>query len=318
MSTELEDRLTESMHSYAASVSTAGVTRLAARAAARHRHRQLAIGGTATAFAAAGTAGVLLVTLAAARPAPPGVLGAQTAAYVTTRTEQALAGRAQADFVFVRTTVGGPGVPAAPWAPRTRVTTTENWSYGRQNRMEVYAAHGKPVADTGLQATSKTTTVTTVLYRSATWWRSTYRTLAVQRLKVLEPRCGPFLMLGMPFLDETGPAPDWAGLIRHALACGQMVEAGNQVIDGQHVIRLDQTASSEIGGWRSVYWVSSSTYLPVRIRMDATSRPRWWDQEDFTWAQPTRANLALLRVPIPPGFRRVTSPDIGPEAVLAP
>jgi hypothetical protein len=49
----------------------------------------------------------------------------------------------------------------------------------------------------------------------------------------------------------------------------------------------------------------------VRIRMDATSNPRWWDQEDFTWAQPTKANLALLRVPIPAGFRREAPPALG-------
>jgi len=317
MSTDFEDRLAESMHACAASVSTAGVTRLAGRARARHRRRQLAIGGTVTACAAAGTAAVLVVTLATAQPAP-GMLDARTAAYVTTQTEHALAGRAHADFVFVRTTVGGPGVPQAPWAPRTRVTVTENWSYRRQNRMEAYAAHGAPVVDIGIHGTSKTTTVTTVLYQSATWWRATYDTVGVQRLKVLPPRCGPFLMLGLPFLDEAGPSPDWADVIRHALACGQLVEAGRQIVDGQHVIRLDQTASSELGGWRSVYWVSSSTYLPVRILTEATSSPRWWDQEDFRWVQPTKANLALLRVPIPAGFRRVAPPEIGPIIGIFP
>jgi len=317
MSTDLEDRLAESMRAYAASIGTVGVSRLAGRARARHRRRQLAIGGSLTACAAAGTAGVLVAALAAA-PSARGVLTARTAAYVTTRTEHALAGRAHTDFVYVRTTVGGPGVPEAPWAPRTRVTATENWSYGRQSRMEAYAAHGSPVVDIGIHGTSKTTTVTTVLYRSATWWRATYDTLGVQRLKVLAPRCGPFLMLGMPFLDEAGPSPDWAGLIRHALACAQLVEAGRQVIDGQHVIRLDQTASSEIGGWQTVYWVSASTYLPVRIRMDATSSPRWWDQEDFLWVRPTKANLAMLRVPIPAGFRRVPPPDIGPVIGILP
>jgi hypothetical protein len=317
MSTDLEDRLAESMHAYAASVSTATVGALARRARARRRRRHLAIGGTLTACAAAGTAGVLVVTLAAVQPAP-GVPGARTAAYVTTQTEHALAGRAHADFVYVSATVGGPYVPESPWAPRTRLTTTENWSYGRQNRTEAYAAHGAPVADIGIQAASKSTTVTTVLYRSATWWRSAYRTVAVQGLKVLAPKCGPYVMLGMPFLDETGPSPDWAGLIQHALACGQMVEARRQVIDGQHVIRLDQTASSELAGWRSVYWVSASTYLPVRIRMEGTASPRWWDQEDFRWVQPTAARLALLRVPIPAGFRHVRPPAVGPVAVLGP
>jgi hypothetical protein len=317
MSTDLEDRLAESMQEYAARVSTVGVARLAGRARIRHRRRRLAIGGAATACAAVGTASVLVVTLPAAQPAPS-FLGAQAAAYVTTQTEHALAGPAHADFVYVRTTVGGSYVPESPWAPRTRLTTTENWSYGRQNRMEAYAAHGAPVADIGIQGASKSTTVTTVLYRSAAWWRSTYRTVAVQRLKVLAPKCGPFLMLGLPFLDETGPSTDWAGLIQHALACGQMVEAGRQVIDGQHVIRLDQTASSELAGWRSVYWVSASTYLPVRIRMEGTANPRWWDQEDFRWVQPTAARLALLRVPIPAGFRQVRPPAGGPAAVLGP
>jgi hypothetical protein len=314
MSTELEDRLAESMRAYAADVSTAGVASLAGRARARHRRRQIAVGGALTACAAGGTAAVLVVALASAQPTAS-TLRAQTAAYVTSQTEHALAGRAHTDFVYVRTTVGGPGVPYY-WgtSPRTRVAGAGNWSYGRQDRTEVYAADGKAIADVGTQTKPKATTITTVLYRSATWSRWTEPSTTFVQLS--PAHCRPFSLLAVPFLYSTSQPPNWAGLIRHALTCGQLIEAGRQVIDGQHVIRLEQKAASVPGAaWRSVYWVSSSTYLPVRIRMEPTSGRYWWEQQDFSWSQPTAANLAQLRVRIPAGFRRVRG-SASPVAIL--
>jgi hypothetical protein len=292
------------MRAYAAEVSTARVAKLADRARARHRRRQIAVGGALTACAAGGTAAVLVVALAIAGPTAS-MLPAQTAAYVTSQTEHALADRAHADFVYVRTTVGGPGVPYySGTSPRTRVAEVGNWSYGRQDRTEVYAADGKAIADVGTQAKPKATTITMVLYRPATWSRWTRPSTVVARLSVAHSH--PLSLLAVPFVFSTSQPPNWAELIRHALTRGQLVEAGRQVIDGQHVIRLEQKAASVPGAdWRSVYWVSSSTYLPVRIRMEPTSGRYWWEQQDFSWSRPTAANLAQLRVRIPAGFRRV-------------
>jgi hypothetical protein len=316
MSNELEDHLAESLQACAAGVRTADVTGLAARARAGHRRRRLAIRGTATACAAAGTTAVLVATLAA--PSAPGALNAQTAAYVTRMTEHALAATANDDFVFVRTTVGGPGAPVSYDAPGTPVASAENWSYGRQRRIEIYGAHGRPIADVAMQAGPNATAMTTVVYRSATWWRSD---LNVSHLKEASAtRCSPFALLYVP-LGVTGPSASWPELFRRALACGQVVDAGRQVIDGQHVIRLEQKAPS--AAFRSVYWVNSSTYLPVRIRTYnaetyAVHGKPWWQQEDFRWMRPTAANLAQLEVAIPAGFTRVSAPPYAGLVIILP
>jgi hypothetical protein len=308
MNNELEDRLAESLHASAAGVRTADVANLAVRARAGHRRRLLAIRGTLTVCAAAGTTAVLVVTLAA--PSAPGVLNPQTAAYVTSMTERALGATANDDFVFVRTTVGGPGAPVSYDAPGTRVAGAENWSYGRHRRMEIYAAHGRPIADVAAQAGPKTTTMTTVVYGSATWWRSH---IDVAYLKVMPTtRCSPFGLLGMP-LGVTGLNPSWPELFRRALACGQVVETGRQVIDGQRVIRLEQKARA--AAWQSVYWVNSSTYLPVRIQTYTTEV---YAVQDFRWMRPTAANLAQLGIAIPAGFSRVNAPRYAGLIVILP
>ncbi len=295
MSNELEDRLAESLHACAARVRTADVTGLAGRARAGHRRRRLAIRGTLTACAAAGTTAVLVVMLAA--PSAPGVPNALTAAYVTRLTEHALAGHAHGDVAYVRITTSPAEVYA--FGPRTPVAATAAWSYGLRSREELYDAHGAAVADAWRQPGANGVTVMTVVqYWSATWWRITVRPLVGTRLP--SSKCtGPLFGVGSP----DAAAPDWAKMIRQALSCGRLIETGHQVVDGQHVIRLEQKAPRGTG--QSVYWVSSSSYLPVRIRTESAS-PRSWVQEDFRWLPPTAANLAPLRVHIPAGFRQVS------------
>jgi hypothetical protein len=309
MSTNLEERLVESMRDYAASISTAGVTGLARRVRARHRRRQLAIRGTLAAGAAASTAGVLVITLALAQPAPV-LLGARAAAYVTAQAERALAGRALGDVVYVRTTLGGPGVHDSPYAPGIKVTSADNWSYGRVNRTEAYAARGRAIANVAVQTEPKALRTTMVLYRSAIWWHLTQPVVNVQVKVPGQSACTVYGVIGGPSLGAPNPPASWPETIRHELACGQMIETGRQLIDGQPVIRLEQQVPPIIT-LRTVYWVSLSTYLPVRIRMSSTSGQYWWEQEDFSWLRPTPANLARVRVQIPAGFRRVRAPAAG-------
>jgi hypothetical protein len=45
-------------------------------------------------------------------------------------------------------------------------------------------------------------------------------------------------------------------------------------------------------------YVSPATYLPVRVVIGGL-------RQDYRWLAPTAANLAMLKVHIPPGFRRV-------------
>jgi hypothetical protein len=63
-----------------------------------------------------------------------------------------------------------------------------------------------------------------------------------------------------------------------------------------------------------VLWVSRSTYLPVQMRWSwprGHGLPRGSLTGDFTWLPPTRANLAALRVTIPPGYHQLPSDGRG-------
>jgi hypothetical protein len=68
------------------------------------------------------------------------------------------------------------------------------------------------------------------------------------------------------------------------------------VVDGIDAIKI--TGDSGI-----TLWVSPSTYLPVRLVLGKSVR-----QTDFQWLVPTPANLAQLKVQVPPGFRQVPPP----------
>jgi hypothetical protein len=48
--------------------------------------------------------------------------------------------------------------------------------------------------------------------------------------------------------------------------------------------------------------------------MTAGNAGGWW-RADISWLRPTKANLALLRVPIPAGFRRADLGDF-PNAII--
>lgn len=56
----------------------------------------------------------------------------------------------------------------------------------------------------------------------------------------------------------------------------------------------------------TIIWVDPATYLPVRLTSQWTrptvSVPATFD---FEWLPPTSANLALLKVRIPPGYTQV-------------
>jgi hypothetical protein len=67
------------------------------------------------------------------------------------------------------------------------------------------------------------------------------------------------------------------------------------VVDGVDAIKMTGSAG------QLTLWVNPTTYLPVRFTVGPL-------QNDFQWLRPTPANLALLRVPVPAGFRQVPPP----------
>jgi len=86
--------------------------------------------------------------------------------------------------------------------------------------------------------------------------------------------------------------------IHGALACGGLSVTGRTRVDGAAAIKL--TGTRRLAKPPITLYVSPATYLPIRIVIGGL-------REDYRWLAPTAANLAMLKVRIPPGFRRVKS-----------
>jgi hypothetical protein len=103
----------------------------------------------------------------------------------------------------------------------------------------------------------------------------------------------------MPYLDYR-PSPRGVGLARQ-MARGEWRIAGHTRLRGQPAIKLSETRSGTIVGHPVFLWVSAASYLPLRmiwVTHQVTETDNWY------YLPPTKANLANLRVPIPPGYPR--------------
>jgi hypothetical protein len=94
----------------------------------------------------------------------------------------------------------------------------------------------------------------------------------------------------------SGGGNAWPDFIRAQLACGAYTVVGKQAVGGVNAIEI--TGSS--GHLR--LWVNSATYLPMRLEEAGL-------QTDFQWLPATPANLAMLKLPVPPGFHQVPPPS---------
>jgi hypothetical protein len=102
----------------------------------------------------------------------------------------------------------------------------------------------------------------------------------------------------MPYIDFT-PDPRGADLARQ-IARGQWRIVGHTRLRGQPAIKLAQTSSGSYQGHPVYLWVSTASYLPLRMiwGTDGSETDNWY------YLPPSKANLAQLRVPIPPGYPR--------------
>ena len=104
----------------------------------------------------------------------------------------------------------------------------------------------------------------------------------------------------MPYIDYT-PTPRGADLARQ-IAHGQWRIVGHTRLRGQRAIKLAQTRSGTFQGHPVFLWVSTATYLP--LRMVWVSGSKTGEIDDWSYLRPTKANLAQLRVRIPAGYPR--------------
>ena len=98
---------------------------------------------------------------------------------------------------------------------------------------------------------------------------------------------------------------DAAG-IRHQLATGRFKIIRRGVVGGHKAIELGMTglnpSMTGLHATADLLWVDAASYLPLReVLRFSTGRQ---DVADFRFLPPTPANLAKLRIVIPPGYHR--------------
>jgi hypothetical protein len=103
----------------------------------------------------------------------------------------------------------------------------------------------------------------------------------------------------MPYIDYT-PNPRGADLAQQ-IAQGQWRVTGQTRLRGQQAIKLAATPSGHFGGGPVYLWVSTATYLPLRMVWGPPTSYQIWN---WYYLPPSKANLAHLRVPIPSGYPR--------------
>ena len=287
---------------------------LAVRAARRRRRRRIA-----AAAATAGTvvtAGAVIAAVAVAAPVPagPGGQQAQTAAYVVSRTESALAAagsQALVESTRVTTSGGlrieflnGGTLVIADLGSRgsTRVAA---WVYRQRDKFAAYTSSGQLTSVAGITAVRQRKTTTSVDYQHRTWWRSSWPALLPF---AQEPKsgCGDLKLAGLDILGLSGG--DQAAALRAALSCGDYTMAGTHLVDGVQALELKQVPSAASQS-QVTFWVDPATYLPVRgVATFEAPGMAGRAQADYRWLAPTSAHVAELDVTIPPGFTEVSAP----------
>jgi hypothetical protein len=322
MSTDVEELVRDGMHRLAAATDMpAG---LVARARRRVRRRRLAaVAAIAGAAAAGAIAAVVMVVPGAGAPAG-NTLRAQTAAYVTSRVEKALAGGNQ---VFVGRS------DSNVWG------NTVTWAYGSRNRFEEYwpnadyqdrVVNGQrlwdfPPQDRGLPYLAQGTALVggKLVGAYVTYFDQKYSLSPLGSLPASACSTNAALAMGGPMI----PTTHWSAFIDGTLACGAASVTGHVQVDGMETtqitgkpitVRLQPGYAKTVREqWATARWtlyVNPKTYLPVRMYGSTETfggRAGRYTSSSVTnvqWLPPTSANIAQTLVTIPPGFHEVSSP----------
>ena len=319
MSGEFEELVRGSMEWFTGEVHVPA--RLAAKARQHHRRRLFAVRAAIAAGAAAVVSAAAVVAVTGGASGARGLhrhggggARVQAAAYIIPHAERAVSTRSLIMEISTPEqviTTKRPGKrPVRSFIPRSVW-----WAYHDRSRGQVFAAylrrHGHPdAADTDTEngppgksmASSPSLhpfTQTTVNYSDRTWSRGTQLT----GLASGSPGTACELVKGMtdPLLAGevffTSPS-----FIHAALACGGLSVTGRMHVDGATAIKLSGT--QRLAKLPITLYISPATYLPIQIMIGGL-------RQDYQWLAPTAANLAMLKVHIPPWFRRVNN-AIGP------
>jgi len=302
MNTELTDRLRADMQDFTRDVRVPPGLALRAYRYTRKRRQTLRVAvasGAATAVAASAVA----IAWVSGAFSPATTPTTQTTAYVVRHVENALAPASVGNLIGVSRVEFPPGITeqpvvggsvggqtgggaSSPWSVAYLVQQT----YQGQVKDSVYSPSGQHVWEEGFSAADGSGTQTTVLYASRTWWTVTMGNAAS---RAQSPGCLPSGRIEL----SGGPGNGWPAFIRSQLACGAYTVAGRQEVDGIDAIKI--TAGQPPA--RLALYVNPVTYLPVQLTIARLTI-------DFQWLPATPANLALLKVAVPAGFRQVAPP----------
>ena len=301
---------------------------LTARARQRHRRRAITIRAAAlTGTAAVAAVATFAATAGTGAPQPGGTLPARTSAYIFSHTEAALAAAGQGTLIMraavqppptaglAEVIADGGGTRHHP-SPSLRLSSlpiknTISWRYHGRARTQGFTPSGRLAIEIGPSMATRPTgslpppAIIAVNPATRTWY---HPIIPLATYKIHDITC-------------TNEGVDWlavslaserrlTALISKALSCHLFRADGQQVVDGILTRRLAATPAlmkqihGEAGdvGKTMTLWVDSATYLPVRLALSHA------EQTDFGWLKPTPANLSLLQVKVPAGFRNVQVP----------
>jgi hypothetical protein len=265
-----------------------GLVRRARRGRRRRIVSRVSAAAVAVAVAVAGAVIVSDGTTGASRDS-----GTYTTAYVVRHVEWALDAADEIAYMHFTSHLVAP---------------MDVWAYDGPQGQAYRAEYFDPVRGQLFQEVAMTATPAdyqtyiTVYFDNKTWSKLSY-----QGPKPGKTGCG----FSVPTSWAT--YPEIAAGLRKDLACGALSSEGMQQVDGVHALKLVSVQHTRFGpktpgSVTTIIWVDPATYLPVRVTTQWTrpmvSVPMTFD---FRWLPPTRANLALLTVRIPPGFTRVRS-----------
>jgi hypothetical protein len=180
-----------------------------------------------------------------------------------------------------------------------------------------YSIGGKPSYDMALSTANGLTTMTVVDFPAHAWWTVTSQTLQQQDpCFVAIPDTGGQSAIatvatttqqgasrpdgGTPSCSPFGPTP---AQVVQSLNAGEVQTTGHPLLDGRPTIEL--TAQYPAAHSTLQLFVDASSYLPVK---SINSSPGTTVSTDYSYLQASSANLGLLQVPIPPGFRQADQP----------
>ena len=293
MNNDVEGQLRQAMIRFTADLrAPSGMVRRAERRQRRRRLARRSVTAAALGAVAVAVVAVLVPGVHRGRTERPPI----DVAYVTKRVDSALGRTGPAAIAQMTITSNALGA----------TITAEEWSYGDQWR-SVVSQSGRRLYDAGGTGSAGLL----VSYSARVWARQSGAggsgppASRAGGCRQAAAALSALFRVGVPSLGSaSGAAPaSVVKVLRAAISCGSLTVAGHRTVDGIKATELRSTKNSLIA---ETVWVSSVTYLPVRVVVrPAAGSPFSARTADIRWLEPTARNRARLTVPIPAGFRRV-------------